>query len=443
MTRRSKRLAPWLATLGLLACTGLVIAICANPAFGPDVTVAILIDMDHYTTGGPINGMRAYAIGTESLNRGNADVHWFANSNLHPVIAQNLYRWKQDVDRPAGRFEQVGMSWLKHGFTALAGTEFCTSCTFEAGHSSGLWLGMGCQDPYWAGLNGSQSNLGPRSEVNATSGVFTYPYVLQGTGDATLKKRLLTLDSDILDNTADQSALRYFAEGQYIAQDDAQAGNGLNNATFREVLFDSGKNPSWGGGLGGYPGQQLQEAIRAWKRIDGDVEISRVDYEENFLPARFNLGARSRDNGDGTWRYEYALHNLNSHRSAQAFTVPIPPGAQVTGAGFHAVDHHSGEPYSTTDWTVTIDTVGGTVTWATETFGANPNANALRWGTLFNFWMDVNEPPGSGDASIVLFRSGGAGEPASLAAATILPGASCLYCDGFETGDDLRWSGAF
>jgi len=434
-------LAPLFATAGLLGAAGVVVAICANPSPGPDVTVAELMDVDHYTAS-PIGGWRAYALGTESLNRGNQDVHWVAETNLHPVIAQNLYRWKLDEDRPGGRFEQVGMSWLKHGFTALAGQEFCTSCTFEAGHGAGLWLGMGCEDPYWAGLNGSQSNLGPRSEVNATSGVFTYPYVNQGSGDPTLRKRLLVRDVDLIDTSTDPD-VRYFAEGQYIAQDDAAAGNGLNNATFREVTVDAGKDIVFGGALGGYPGQQLQEAIRAWKRIDGEVEITRVDYEENFLPARFNAASRVHDNGDGTWRYEYALHNLNSHRSAQALTVPIPPGAQVTGAGFHDSDHHSGEPFATDDWTVVIDTVGGTVEWSSPTYATNPNANALRWGTMFNFWMDVNEAPGTGDATITLFRPGGLGEPASLAAPMIVPGAACLYCDGFESGDALRWSGAF
>lgn len=428
---------------------GALIAICSNPSLGPDVTVAELMDIGKYTTGGAIGGIHAYAVGTESLNRGNLDVAWCNNAGCqggssdeeHPVIAQNLYRWKLDSARPAGRFEQVGMSWLKHGFTALAGTEFCASCTFEGGHSSGDWLGQGCEDPYSSGLNGSQSSLGPRSEVNATSGQFPYPWVNGGSGDSTLRKRMLVAASDLADTAGQADELRYFAEGQYVARDDAEAGNAFNNATFREVLVSGGSNIDFGGALGGYPGQQMQEAVRAWKRIDGEVEITRVDYAENFLPARFNVAARVHDNGDGTWRYEWAVHNLNSHRSAQAFSVPIATGASVNEPGFHGIDHHSGEPFSTADWGVTVDVFS--VTWQSETYAQNPNANALRWATMFNFWYDSDAPPGTGSATLTLFRDGGVGEPVTLNVQTIVPGAACLHCDGFESSDTLRWSGAY
>ena len=319
---------------------------------------------EKYTTGGGIGGVHAFAIGTESLNRGDADIAWCNNGGCqggstdeeHPVIAQNLYRYQVDAERPGGRFEQVGMSWLKHGFTALAGTEFCASCTFQGdlGHSSGDWLGMGCEDPYWASLNGSQGSLGPRSEVNATSGAFPYPFVLPATGDPTLRKRMLVAAGDLADNAGNPD-LRYFAEGQYIALDDAGAGNGFNNATFRETVVSGGSDLSFGGPLGGYPGVQMQEAIRAWKHVDPAVEITRVDYEENFLPARFNLAAKVHDNGDGTWRYEYALHNLNSHRSAQKFSIPLAEEVAVTGPGMHDLDHHSGEPYDTAGWYSVVD----------------------------------------------------------------------------------------
>ena len=427
-----------LILIGTASAAGLY-AICSPHSTGPDVTVAELIDLGKYTDDGPIGGLHAFAVGTESLNRGDADIHWVSGSNMHPVIAQNLYRYERDeVDRPAGRFEQVGMSWLKHGFTALAGQEFCGSCTFEPQHSSGLWLGMGCEDPYWAGLNGSQWNLGPRSEVNATSGLFTWPIQNNGSGDATLQKRMLVAAADLADNAGDPD-LRYFAEGQYIAYDDAQAGNGLNNATYREVVVSGDSNLAFGGPLGTYPGQQMQEAIRAWKAIDPEVEITSADYEENFLPARFNLAAKAHDNGDGTWRYEYALHNLNSHRSAQAFSVPLDGETAVTGPGMHDIDHHSGEPFDTASWDSAVD--AASISWATALYANNPNANALRWGTLFNFWFDADAPPGSGTATITLFRPGGMGEPLALEVPTIVPGGTeCLLCDGFESGDTLGWT---
>jgi hypothetical protein len=146
------------------------------------------------------------------------------------------------------------------------------------------------------------------------------------------------------------------------------------------------------------------------------------------------------DNGDGTWRYEYALHNFNSHRSAQQLSIELPTATLVTNPGMHDIDHHSGEPYDTASWDSAVDV--DAVTWGTALYTSNPNANALRWGTLFNFWFDADEPPGTGNATITLFRPGGVEEPNELVVRTIVPGGSCLYCDSFETGDILRWNPA-
>ena len=68
-----------------------------------------------------------------------------AGTNDHPVIAQNLYRIMD------GRIEQIGMSWLKHGFCALQ-QNACNTCT---GNGNGSALGTGCSDPYGSSLNGS------------------------------------------------------------------------------------------------------------------------------------------------------------------------------------------------------------------------------------------------------------------------------------------------
>ena len=46
------------------------------------------------------------------------------------------------------------------------------------------------------------------------------------------------------------------------------------------------------------------------------------------------------------------------------------------------------------------------VSWSTETFDQNPDANALRWGTLYNFRFDADVPPTTGEARIGLFEPG-------------------------------------
>src|SRR4029453_11757610 len=102
----------------------------------------------------------------------------------------------------------------------------------------------------------------------------------------------------------------------------------------------------------------------------------------------FILAAKATALGGGMWHYEYALQNMNSDRSGQSFSVPLPGGAIVNNIGFHDVDSHSGEPYVLTDWGAAVGS--GSITWSSETFAQNVNANALRWGTLYNFRFDAN-----------------------------------------------------
>jgi hypothetical protein len=46
------------------------------------------------------------------------------------------------------------------------------------------------------------------------------------------------------------------------------------------------------------------------------------------------------------------------------------------------------------------------MTWNTETFAENPNANAIRWGTMYNFRFDSNRPPQNMNATIGFFKTG-------------------------------------
>ena len=46
------------------------------------------------------------------------------------------------------------------------------------------------------------------------------------------------------------------------------------------------------------------------------------------------------------------------------------------------------------------------MSWATETFAQNQNANAIRWGTLYNFRFDSDRPPHVTNATIGFFKTG-------------------------------------
>ena len=114
--------------------------LAGNP--GPDVIVGDLPDTFAYGAAGT-PAYHAYDLGTSSCNLGNVNLLWVASTNQHPVIAQNIYRLKD------GRLEQLGGSWVKHGFTALT-QNLCATCNGQGGSV----LGVGCSDPYDFGLNG-------------------------------------------------------------------------------------------------------------------------------------------------------------------------------------------------------------------------------------------------------------------------------------------------
>jgi hypothetical protein len=355
---------------------------------GPDVIVGDIPNAANY---GSVGTIHAYSIATTACNIGDAELDWFANTNRHPVIAQNLYRLAD------GRFEQIGMSWVRHGILALQ-TNLCEDCIPAAG--GGTRLGVGCSNPNSAGVNGSQGILGPRSEINAATGAFPYPFTSIGLNGDAVFKRLQVLEADL---AAPDS--RFFFEGHYVTPDDAATGNGANNASWREVQFFGGNfSPSMVDAT-----RREEPAMFAWAEADADVMLDFVDVPND---GRFWIASRAYDNGDGTWDYEYAVHNINSHRSADGFSVPIGT-ASAAEFGFHDVPYHSGEPYDGTEWPGTA--AAGSATWSTDPFSANPDANALRWGTMYNFRFTSDAPPVQGEAVISLFRPGAPGQVTVLA----------------------------
>ncbi len=368
-----------------------------TPSTGPDVIVGALNGIMKW---GTVGSTTAYSIGTTSCNIGDQPASWVAASNAHPVIGQNLYRLA------GGRFEQVGMSWVKHSFAALP-EDLCCTCQNPG---TNQLLGVGCSDPYVAFLNGDQTGvvggcgstcggLGPRSEVDATTGFFLFPYGSAGQGGDAIYKRLQVANAD-LDPALNPGAI-YYGEGQYVTADDAAAGNLHNNASYRRATVGAFDQGGWLLALTGATTRETP-AVYAWQVNDPLVVIVPFDDESG---GRLHLGYRATNNGDGTWHYEYALHNLDSHRAAGSFSVPLPAGVTLTHVGFHDVAYHSGEPYDGSDWAVTVG--AGAVTWSTGAFDpVDDTANALRWGTLYNFRFDADTPPVAAAATIGLYRPG-------------------------------------
>ncbi len=405
-----------------IACTSVSIAQFSH---GPDIVYTSATGVSTY---GPLNGKLAYALGSWTCNIGDAPVEWNTTGvNGAPGLAMNIYRLHD------GRLVQLGGSFVKHACCAAEGTGCANQggqalgCTTTLGSSE---LGVGCLDSYSSTYNGGQNRLGPRSAVNAWTGVFsTYS---AGTGDV-IFKRCQVNQSDM--NTTTFANAQYFAEGVYVSTRDAQAGNHNNNASYRRVT-NAGNGTSLtptGSQMLGIP------AIQAWRDHglgvglpDTSVTVFTVDVQGE---GRYWFAHKARNNNDGTWRYEYAVFNLSSDLAGGSLAIPVPAGVVVTNMGFSAPMNHSNELYNNDAWTMTRNASDVTFACA-QAFAINANANALRWGNMNNFWFDATTAPAVGvqNASLGLFKPSAV--PSITLAVTAPAAPPAPVCDGIDFNND-------
>jgi len=382
----------------LAALSGLTLAGLAGTAQAAPQTPDVIV-LDAGVDGGNPNdirywgqsgGIAAYNIATQSCNSGSAPLDWFdsGGDTRHPVISQNMFRYAD------GRFEHIGQSWLKHGFCAV--NEFEVDCG-PCQNTNCNTLGLGCADTYWASLNDGAGG-GSKRFVHATEGTHTEASP-NPSGPFQIRGRLQVRVDQI--DPAQNPGASYFIEGHYVTADDAAAGNDRNNASWRPVNVLAVSNIDGAGNT-----RRGQPGIYAWREEDPGVTIRLVTNTEGSSVTYFFVGYRATQVDATTWRYEYAIQNLNSDQSAGSFSVPVPQTTTATSIGFHDVDYHSGDEnvYSGTDWPAT--NAAGELTWATDSFATNPNANAIRWATLYNFSFLADAPPVETTATIGLFKPG-------------------------------------
>src|SRR5262245_2790227 len=156
---------------------------------------------------------------------------------------------------------------------------------------------------------------------------------------------------------------------------------------------------------------RTQLAIMAWASTAGaSVDQIQPDPGNDGI---FFMGFKVTNPSLGVFHYEYALYNQNLDRGIQSFSVPVGPGVNISNIGFHAPPQEPGWPndgtlndqgYSSTPWTVTHAT--DSITWNCEAFAQNQNANAIRFGTLYNFRFDADQAPNLTDATVGFFKTG-------------------------------------
>src|SRR5262249_16857190 len=328
------------------------------------------------------------AIGTDSCNNGDQPVDWFAlPSNDHPVVPQNLYRMSGGANNDE-RFEQIGQSWMKHTFEALEET-VCGSCNTN-GCQTFTHLCPGCSDPYVSGLNGDQDLIGSRAWINPFTGNFPSgdtPNDHTGHVHDGVSHRILVNMSD-LDTTQNPGAT-YFGEAAYISpheytwcQSHPTECNMFNNFSYRQFSVSGG--PTFFNFSTVGPTVRMQSAIQAWAATGATVQQVEPDPGNDGI---FFVAYKVTPNR-ALSHYQYAIFNMNADRAIQSFSVPLGLGANISNIDFHAPPQHPGwahdgtvgdAGYSSTPWDVTQHT--SSITWNTETFAQNQNANAIRWGT--------------------------------------------------------------
>ncbi len=344
-------------------------------------------------------GTAALSLATTACNVGDTDVPWHAPmATDHPTIAMALYRMLN------GRLEQVGVSWMKHGFYALSNND----CSICQDHSDGTYLGIGCSDTYGVSNNSDRTYLGPRSEVNGYKGTWNcvgshfsggVPDCVRRHGSAghgPLDHRLVAQDADL-----NLPGATYYYEGYYVVADDIDRSNNIGSKIC---------TMSWNGSVWNFQTPTVNNPLVTGPTINRFGEL-RTEVPVGDADGNVILAVQTTDLGFGRYHYEYALFNLNSDLQIGAVTIPIGADSSITNIGFHDSD-----PDPTNDWQVTIQ--NGTIRWSTDTYQNNPSANSLGFGLMFNFRFDSSQPPSSINADLGVFKPGG---PTDVSAATLGP----------------------
>ncbi len=393
--------------LSLIALVHLALAagVQAQLNNGPDLVAGDLNGPAQFGSNGTLVGL---AVGPTECNAGNVEVKAFGMPETdHAVIAQNLYRMSGG---PANkeRFEQIGQSWAKH----RAGAEQVNHCNYGCIPAADTTrLGAGCSDTYDAGFGAAYSTLGSRAWVNPFTGNFSSA-ALDHTGHVHngTSHRLAVERSD-LQSTNNASATYYF-ELQYISPHEYAwcaahpvECNMYNNVSYRQYSVTGSASFAFAPlgnisvtepALFAWPGAHL-ELLEPAPGVDG------IAYVAWIVTGPVN----------GLWHYEYAVYNENLDRAIQAFTVPLGCGITVSNPGFHAPTNDPGSAndgtlgdagFSNAPWTRSQTPTA--LTWNTEAFAQNPNANAVRWGTLYNFRFDADRPPQTTRATVGFLKTG-------------------------------------
>jgi len=360
-----------------------------------------------------------------------ANVAWYSmfsgindpyGNDQHPFLIWNMYRTNAD-----GSFEQIGRSGVKHAFLTINAGCLDSCNNFDS-------LGRGCGDTYGSGNNDSPGDMGPRSEIVPASGIWgrcgsiwdsTCTGTQHSNGNNSWTQRMQVHESKI-DPAANPGAT-YMMESWYIARDDINIYNSM--ATITGIPHYASNQWS----LNSQANYKLGPAIDRWVSPTAPAPNS-LNSEVHSNEGHAKVAVKAVDLGNGSWRYDYAVENLDyaraviqapengpdprvvSNKGFDSFSVPIPAGSTVSATTFR-----NGSVDGSGAWTAAVGS--NSVTW---TAGGTPT---LDWGSMYTFSITVDASPlasgrpqasprGNGAVTLHVAQSG---SPAAYVVRSLVP----------------------
>jgi hypothetical protein len=343
-------------------------------------------------------------------NVGSGNVPWHSrfsgffppyNNDQHPYLVWALYR---EIN---GVIEMVANSDVKHAFLTINSNCEPGACT------QGHILGVGCEDVYGVGTN--SGHLGPRSEINAYTGVWAHcnepapntpshydqvaPFCSSdnnGGAENGFAHRLVVHDTDL-----SVAGAKYYFASWYLVRDDI---NIFNNMGWREIAPSfSGSTWTFGFVSNFFNGSALDAWVNPLAPAPGSANVI---HNEPGVGA-VQVAVKATDVGRGFFKYVYAVHNHDFSPQVDSFSVPLAAGVTANQVRFIDLDDATGN-----NWTATI-TPGDSITWTA------PAGARMPWGTMFTFSFVANVAPvpgavdvtGPGLANPISLTSIGVGAP--------------------------------
>jgi hypothetical protein len=352
----------------------------------------------------------------------------YTPEDQHPYLVWNMYRIAD------GRIEQLGTSGVKHAFLTIN-----FNCTINCGSGNVLW--PGCEDVYSSGTNDSNTNQGPRYDINPDTGLFFSTgsfFDPNSTGSqqnfsSNYENRLMVDETELSTPGAE-----YFLDSWYVVLHDIDIWNSMGYHPISPTPSGGGWTFNPGAfNVGPVIDQWVSEGTTDPFETHVSIRIKNNDagatYPDNMPQGHLRVLSKVTEVAPGRWRYNYAIQNYDFKRGIDQVRIPLPASGQLFDTYFGApeVDGHQVEA-----WAVQRD--GGELVFTAppptpQAPPAPPASNALTWFSLFNFEFETDVAPIDGGAPLNM-RAAEAGSPNELSANVVAPGLlEGIFLDGFET----------